>query len=160
MNIYLKKKYFMLPFFGAVCIILLSLYMLWELRSTGESFFFSVGLDYFFAIVLGILGIYIGYGTLGSIFWKGPIMKIDSGILYYKNLCFEIGDIRRAHLFPLGNFFILRIEFKMTKLQKEGLSLFQLMKYNFNHKTSGYHLALPLTGISQKDIDGIMKIIS
>ena len=160
MQIYSNKKAYLFPFFIGVLLMLFfwwtliftfdSLWQLNDIREYIELFFISWGL---------LVWIYVSMVSLIHVLRKWPIILIDSGVLRYKNTQIPLSDIKKAHLYPMWKYYRLNIAYKMTKAQKN-FSYSQIFFNKLNYKTSWYQIAIPLTWVSQKEVDELMSKIS
>ena len=160
MKIYTNKKSYLFPFFTGLFFmvlfwwtILLTFDSLWKLNLREYIEFFFIMWGFF-------VWAYISISSLTHIFRKWPLIRIDSEILYYKNIKIPLSDIEKADLFVMSNYYRINIKYKMSKNQRENLSYFRKLYYNFNAKFFGYHIAIPLNWVSQKELNDLMTTIS
>ena len=161
MQIHSNKKAYLFPFFIGVFLMLFfwwtlvftfdNLWQLDNIREYIELFFIAWGL---------LVWIYLCIASIIQILSRWPLIVIDSGVLYYKNIQIPLSEIKKAHLYPMWKYYRLNIAYKMTKAQRETSSYSQVFFNKLNYKTSWYHITIPLTWVSQKEVDELMSKIS
>ena len=161
MQIYSNKKAYLFPFFIGVCLIL---FFWWTLVFTFDSYWQLDNSREYIELVFTSWGllvwIYLCIVSLMQILRRWPLIVIDSGVLRYKNTQIPLSDIKKIHLYPMWKYYRLNIAYKMTKAQREISPYSQVFFNKLNYKTSGYQIVIPLTWVSQKEVDELMSIIS